>query len=77
MKEAAAKARNARLLGLKSAQITVPWQKLKGYRTDTRKQTQTIKELEDQIRGMRMSSTPDPFETYINRIFTRLNQNRE
>jgi hypothetical protein len=54
MKEAALKARNARLLGLKSTQIIVFRQKLNGYRTATRKQTQTIKELEDQICDMRM-----------------------
>jgi hypothetical protein len=77
MKEAAAKARNTSLLGLKSAQITVLRQKLNGYRTATRKQTQTVKELEDQIRDMSMSSTLDPFETSIDRIFTDLNQNRK
>jgi hypothetical protein len=73
----AAKARNTLLLGLKSAQITVFRQKLNGYCPATRKQTQRIKELQDQIRDMRMSSTPDPFETSIDRIFTDLNQNRE
>jgi hypothetical protein len=37
MKEVAAKARDPRLLGLKSAQITVIQQKLNGYRMATRK----------------------------------------
>jgi hypothetical protein len=38
---------------------------------------QTIEELEDQICDMRMSSTPDPFKTSIDKIFTDLNQNKE
>jgi hypothetical protein len=77
MQEAAAKSRNARLLGLKSGQITVLRKNLNGYRTATRKQMQTIKELGDQTRDMSMSSTSDPFKPSIDRIFTDLNQNRE
>jgi hypothetical protein len=77
MKKAAAKTRNARLLGLTSAQIRVLRQKPNGYRTATRKQTQIIKELEDQIRDLRLSSTPAPFETSIGRTCPDSNQNRE
>jgi hypothetical protein len=75
--KAAAKARNASFLGLKPAQITVLRQKLNAYRTATRKQMQTIKELEEKIRNMGMSSIPDPFERSIDRIFTDLGPNRE
>jgi hypothetical protein len=77
MKKAAAKARNARILGLKSMQITVIRQNLNSYRAPARKQTQAIKELEDQIRDMRMCSTPDPFKTSIDRTMTDLNQSKE
>jgi hypothetical protein len=75
MKKEAAKVRNARLLSLKLAETTVLRQKFNGDRMAMRKQTQIIKEFEDQTRDMRMSSTPDPFETSIDRIFTDLNQN--
>jgi hypothetical protein len=40
MKIAAAKARHARRLSFKSAQITTLQQKLNGYRTAAKKQTQ-------------------------------------
>jgi hypothetical protein len=77
MKLAAAKARHARLLSFKSAQITTLQQQLNGYRTAAKKQTQRIQDLEDQICSIRASSATEGFDTVINIIFADSTRNKD
>jgi hypothetical protein len=77
METAIAKARHTRLLTFKSAQITILRQQLNGYRTASKKSTQRIHDLEEQLRTTRASSANDAFETPGDRIFADLQRNKD
>jgi hypothetical protein len=65
------------LLTFKSAQITIRQQQFTGYLTVSKKLTQRMHDLEEQLRTLRASSATDAFEISGDRRFADLQRNKD